>query len=99
MVSTKNDKFYNIALAVRSHGWARDMGSKFKRKLERKYKVNEFTSLFTFYYSGFNIRSSDLNAKLGIAQLKKLDRIASQRHKNFKYYQKNFLTFGNKKAI
>ncbi len=93
MVSTKNDKFYNIALAVRSHGWARDMGSKFKRKLERKYKVNEFTSLFTFYYSGFNIRSSDLNAKLGIAQLKKLDRIASQRHKNFKYYQKKLSNF------
>ena len=33
------------------------------KKLERKHKVNEFTSLFTFYYSGFNIRSSDLNAK------------------------------------
>ena len=93
MVSTKNDKFYNIALAVRSHGWARDMGSKFKRKLERKYKVNEFTSLFTFYYSGFNIRSSDLNAKLGIAQLKKLDRIAFQRHRNFKYYQKKLSNF------
>ena len=93
MVSTKNDKFYNIALAVRSHGWARDMGSEFKRKLERKYKVNEFTSLFTFYYSGFNIRSSDLNAKLGIAQLKKLDRIAFQRHRNFKYYQKKLSNF------
>ena len=30
MVSTKNEKFYNIALAVRSHGWARDR-SKFKK--------------------------------------------------------------------
>lgn len=93
MVSTKNEKFYNIALAVRSHGWARDMGSKFKKKLERKHKVNEFTSLFTFYYSGFNIRSSDLNAKLGIAQLKKLERIASQRHRNFKYYKKKLPNF------
>ena len=93
MVSTKNNKFYNIALAVRSHGWARDMGRKFKRNLEKKYKVNEFTSLFTFYYSGFNIRSSDLNAKLGITQLKKLDRISSQRHKNFKYYKKKLHNF------
>lgn len=93
MVSTKNNKFYNIALAVRSHGWARDMERKFKRKLEKKYKVNEFTSLFTFYYSGFNIRSSDLNAKLGISQLKKLDRISFQRHKNFKYYKKKLHNF------
>ena len=69
------------------------MGRKFKRNLEKKYKVNEFTSLFTFYYSGFNIRSSDLNAKLGITQLKKLDRISSQRHKNFKYYKKKLHNF------
>ena len=85
MVSTKNKKFYNISLAVRSHGWARDM--------EKKYRVNEFTSLFTFYYSGFNIRSSDLNAKLGIEQLKKLNRISLIRHKNFKYYEKKLNNF------
>ena len=48
MVLTKNEKFYNIALAVRSHGWARDMGSKFKKKLERKHKVNEFTFYLLF---------------------------------------------------
>lgn len=93
MVSTKNKKFYNISLAVRSHGWARDMEKKFKLKLEKKYRVNEFTSLFTFYYSGFNIRSSDLNAKLGIEQLKKLNRISLIRHKNFKYYEKKLNNF------
>ena len=39
------------------------------------------------------MRSSDLNAKLGIAQLKKLERIASQRHRNFKYYKKKLPNF------
>ena len=78
---------------MRSHGWARDMEKKFKLKLEKKYRVNEFTSLFTFYYSGFNIRSSDLNAKLGIEQLKKLNRISLIRHKNFKYYEKKLNNF------
>ena len=60
MVSTKNKKFYNISLAVRSHGWSRDMEKNYKKMLEKKYRIDEFKSFFTFYYSGFNIRSSDL---------------------------------------
>ena len=73
-----NDKkFYNISLAVRSHGWARDIEKILKKKLEKKYKIDEFKSLYTFYYSGLNIRSTDFNANIGIRQLKKL--------KNFTY--------------
>ena len=30
IVSTNNNKFNNIALAIRSHGWARDVDLKFK---------------------------------------------------------------------
>ena len=88
MVSTKNNKFYNISLAIRSHGWSRDMENKYKKSLERKYKVDEFKSLFTFYFSGFNIRSTDFNATLGIEQLKKLEKISIIRHRNFLYYKK-----------
>ena len=88
MVSTKDRKFYNISLAIRSHGWARDMENKFKKKLEKKYKVDEFVSLYTFYYSGLNIRSTDLNATLGLKQLKKISSISKIRHRNFYYYKK-----------
>ena len=70
MVSTNDKKFYNIALAIRSHGWARDTETRFRKNLEKKFKIDEFKSLFTFYYSGFNIRSSDFNANIGINQLK-----------------------------
>ena len=93
MVSSSNKKFYNLALAIRAHGWSRDMEKKFKSKLENKYKIDEFRSLFTFYYSGFNFRSSDLNAQLGLEQLKKLDKICSVRHKNFIYYKKKLPNF------
>ena len=58
-----------------------------KKKLEKKYKVDEFKSLYTFYYSGFNFRSSDLNATLGVEQLKKINKISETRHKNFYYYK------------
>ena len=45
----------------------------FKKKLEKRFKVDEFKSLYTFYYSGLNVRSTDFNANLGIEQLKKLE--------------------------
>jgi len=87
MVSSNDKRFYNISLGIRAHGWARDMQKDFRKKLEKKYNVNEFESLYTFYYSGFNFRSTDLNAALGIHQLKKINRISKIRHKNFYYYK------------
>ncbi len=93
MVSTRNNKFYNISLSIRSHGWSRDMQNSYKKSLERKYKVDEFKSLFTFYFSGFNIRSTDFNATLGIEQLKKLEKISIIRHRNFLYYKKQLKDF------
>ena len=93
MVSTKDKKFYNILLAVRSHGWSRDMQKNYKISLEKKYRIDEFKSLFTFYYSGFNIRSTDFNARLGIEQLKKIKKISIQRDKNFKYYKNKLPNF------
>ena len=35
VISTDNNKFYNIALAIRSHGWARDVENNFKNYLEK----------------------------------------------------------------
>ena len=87
IVSTNNNKFNNIALAIRSHGWARDVDLKFKRTLEKKFKIDEFKSLYTFYYSGLNIRSTDFNAEIGLNQIKKINEISRIRFKNFNYYK------------
>ena len=93
MISTNDRNFYNISLAIRSHGWARDVEKKFRLKLEKKYKVDEFKSLYTFYYSGLNIRSTDFNANIGIEQLKKIKKIARIRHRNYYKYIKNLKSF------
>ena len=98
MVSTRDKKFYNILLAVRSHGWARDVQTSFKKKLEKRYKVDEFKSLYTFYYSGLNVRSTDFNANLGLEQLKKIKKISRIRFKNFLRYQKNLKNFWTQKS-
>ena len=93
MVSTNNKIFSNISIAIRSHGWSRDMEKNYARKLEKKYNIDQFKSLYTFYFSGFNIRSTDLNAALGINQLKKINKISKLRHKNFNYYKIKLINF------
>ena len=42
MCSTSNNKFYNVASAIRAHGWSRDMQKSFKKKLEKKFNIDEF---------------------------------------------------------
>ena len=98
MVSSSDNKFYNISSSIRAHGWSRDMETNYKKKLEKKYKIDEFKSFFTFYYSGLNIRSTDLNARLGIEQLKKIDKISKIRHLNFKRYKNQLPNFWSQKS-
>jgi len=98
MVSSSDNKFYNISSSIRAHGWSRDMETNYKKKLEKKYGIDEFKSFFTFYYSGLNIRSTDLNARLGIEQLKKIDKISKIRHLNFKRYKNQLPNFWSQKS-
>ncbi len=98
MASTRNNKFYNIALGIRSHGWSRDMEKRYKNRLEKKFKIDEFKSLYAFYYSGLNVRSTDFNANIGINQLKKINKISNTRHNNFKYYKQKLKSFWCQKS-
>lgn len=93
MISTNDNKLFNISLAIRSHGWARDMQDNYKNKLEKKYKIDEFRALYTFYYSGLNIRSTDFNANIGIKQLNKIKSISNIRFKNYLRYKINLKNF------
>jgi len=91
MVVTDDVELYNIMLSIRSHGWGRDLMLKQKLLLKKKYNIDEIRDLYTFYYPGFNLRSTDLNAFLGIEQLKKINKISLKRQRNFFYY-KNLLS-------
>ena len=89
MVCTDDDKISNILKALRSHGWSRDMEQTEQKRLREQYFIDEFNERFTFYYTGFNLRSTDLQSFLGILQLKKIDSIINKRIKNFDIYMKN----------
>ena len=93
MVTTDDFELYNLMLSIRSHGWSRDLDKNFQKKLIRKYNIDEFRNLYTFYFEGYNFRSTELNAFLGINQLKKINKISKVRNKNFNCYKKNLSEF------
>lgn len=87
MISTNDESLYHILLSIRSHGWDRDLPEQEQKKLREKYEINDFRSLYTFYYPGFNLRSTDLQAFIGLNQLNKLDQIVVNRNKNYIRYK------------
>ena len=85
---TTNDKsLYDILIQLRSHGWDRDLDKNKQNELRKKWKITDFNTLFTFYIPGFNLRSTDLQAFLGLRQMEKVDKMISQRNANFLLFQ------------
>lgn len=90
MVSTSDKNLYDILLQLRSHGWAKDLEPEQQREKAENAGALEFNRPFTFYYPGFNVRSTDLNAFIGLGQMKKIDRVVSRRAENHRAYQSAF---------
>ncbi len=88
MICTNNDYFYQICRALRSHGMTREMtDNDFKNKIiEENPDLNKD---FIFLRPSHNFRSTELNAVLGLSQLKKLDNNNIKRINNFNYFIKN----------
>lgn len=87
IISTNDDEIYNILLQLRSHGWDRDLPLEKQQDLRNEWNVTDFSAMYTFYIPGFNLRSTDLQAHLGIKQLDKVDKMISNRYENFLYYK------------
>ena len=90
MVSTDNKLFADLLFMLRSHGWGKDLDAETHAALRKKYNVDDFHSPFVFYEPGFNLRSTDLNAFLGIRQLDKMDWLIQRRFENHSIYRKFF---------
>ena len=89
MVNTDDKELYDMLLMLRSHGWAKDLDEKEYDRLIQKYNIDDFHKPFTFFVPGFNLRSTDLQAFLGIRQIEKAEWAADRRHKNHLEYAKN----------
>ena len=86
-VSTNDIELYEVLKSIRSHGWDRDASPEYSKHLRNQWKTSDFDALYTFYHSGFNLRSTDLQAFIGLGQIDKLDDICYKRNNNFKIYQ------------
>ena len=87
-VSTDDFKLYELLLSLRSHGWDRDLSKGTRKKLQKEWDVSEFDAMYTFYYSGYNLRSTDLQAYIGLGQIDKLNVWGMKRATNFEIYQR-----------
>lgn len=88
-INTDDEDFYHMLIMMRSHGWDRDLPNWKQDELRVKYNVSGFDSLYTFYVPGFNLRSTDLQAFIGINAIDKLDSFSEQRNKNYLIYKNN----------
>jgi CDP-6-deoxy-D-xylo-4-hexulose-3-dehydrase len=88
-INTSDKELYNLLLSMRSHGWDRDWDPIDQIKARKVWNIGDFEALYTFYYPGLNVRSTDLQAFIGLRQLDKLNTFVDKRNYNFRYYLKN----------
>jgi len=87
VVCTDDDEIYEYAKLFRSHGMTREASDDFKQKYIKKYP--DLNPLFTFAVPGYNMRNTEINAVLGIEQLKRLNLHIERRTENLKTWLDN----------
>ncbi|NIZ15472.1 DegT/DnrJ/EryC1/StrS aminotransferase family protein, partial [Phaeobacter sp. HF9A] len=93
MVVTDDADLHQIMLSLRSHGWSRDLNPELQTGLQKQHGIDDFRNLYTFYHAGFNLRSTDLQAFIGLRQIEKLDKICDVRRRNFNAYAEQLPDF------
>jgi CDP-6-deoxy-D-xylo-4-hexulose-3-dehydrase len=89
MVCTDDNELYNILKSIRAHGWDRDLDEPYKSNIKSGLNIDEFKDLYTFYYPGFNLRSTDLQAYIGLLQMEKIEDVVKIRNRNYNLYHEN----------
>jgi CDP-6-deoxy-D-xylo-4-hexulose-3-dehydrase len=89
MINTSNLLLYDKLLALRSHGWTKDLSSDSINDLKKSVKFDLENGPFNFIYPGFNFRSTDLQAYIGLRQIDKADEVFKGRNKNHMFYVNN----------
>ena len=91
MLVTNNQKLFEIAKSLRTHGWSR--GLKNKKTLEKKY--SKIDSRFLFSNLGYNLRPTEVQGAFGIHQIKKIDKFLKIRATNAKFWKKNLAEYSD----
>ena len=86
MITTKDKHMHDLLVSIRNHGWDRDWSDELKKEYRKKYSIDDFSSMYSFYFPGLNLRSTDLQAFIGINQIEKVNPFSEIRNRNFLKY-------------
>lgn len=88
MVCTKNKEIYRMVRMMRSHGMLREADD--QEYINETVKEHpELHPEFIFPVAGYNMRSTEINAVLGLNQLKRLDLNITKRKEHYKLFLEN----------
>ena len=86
MVVTSDEELYHILLCLRAHGWTRNLPK--YNKVTGIKSDDCFEESFKFVLPGYNVRPLEIEAAIGIEQLKKLPGFIRQRRRNAEMLRK-----------
>ncbi len=86
-ICVNDDKLHDLAKLFRSHGMTREASPELQNQYQLRYP--DLNPLFTFAVAGFNMRSSEMNAVLGIEQMKRIDHNVARRVENLDIWLDN----------
>jgi CDP-6-deoxy-D-xylo-4-hexulose-3-dehydrase len=87
MAITDDEELCHLMKALRAHGWTRDLppdSPVFKKR------SSDFFEAYRFVLPGYNVRSTEINAAIGLRQLKKLDGFVATRRRNLALFNSLF---------
>ena len=88
IVSTNDEKLYELIRMLRSHGLVREIQNPELRAIEQRNYPN-LNPEFIFKYAAHNMRPTELQGLLGLKQIKRLDSNNEKRTENFAYFLEN----------
>lgn len=88
MICTKDEELYRMMRMMRSHGMLRECGDgAYMEEISQKHP--DVHPEFIFPVPGYNMRSTELNAVIGLNQLKRLDSNIARRRENYDLFIRN----------
>lgn len=87
---TNNKELYEYMLAIRAHGWTRNLPDD---SMIYQKKEDPFYESFNFIVPGFNLRPLEMEGAIGLRQLKKIDKMIENRRINAAYFKEQMKKF------
>lgn len=80
LIVTDDEELYHILLSLRAHGWTRNLPQ--QNHVTGTKSADPFEESYRFVLPGYNLRPLEMEAAIGIEQLKKLPGFIEQRRTN-----------------